>query len=326
LLTVVRLVVVALALAVLTAPSASAAVTETIAVTSRRIVAVAHDQGRVAWITKKPADDYQPYRLTIHDLRTGARVSTATGYDMALEIPSLGLARGRAVFTDHYCGNDCYWTVYTFALRDRRVRIVGDFWDTGTPLGGIAGDGATLAFTEDWDGSQVWRLAGASPVEVAGAMADSLLAASSGRIAAAPGGLVEIRSATSGSLISSFTPAGTIKALGLDGPLAAVLVQGPGGGKRIERYDAGTGAFIASTSITRAAAAELDIAGNRIVFRTGRQIRLLNHATGAVRVLVTAYTRPIGASIEGTGTPGVKRVVWAVNRDGRGLVRSLRLP
>ena len=97
-----------------------------------------------------------------------------------------------------------------------------------------------------------------------------LLAASSGRIAAGPGGLVEIRNATSGSLIASFTPAGTIKALALDGGLVAVLLEGPGGGKRIERYNAGTGAFIASTSISRAAAAELDIAGNRIVLRAGR--------------------------------------------------------
>ena len=88
---------------------------------------------------------------------------------------------------------------------------------------------------------------------------------------------MEIRNATSGSLIASFTPAGTIKALALDGGLVAVLLEGPGGGKRIERYNAGTGAFIASTSISRAAAAELDIAGNRIVFRTGRQIRQLVH-------------------------------------------------
>ena len=64
---------------------------------------------------EEAGDDYQPYRLTIHDLRTGARVSTATGYDLALEIPSLGLARGRAVFTDHYCGKHCYWT----SLHDR---------------------------------------------------------------------------------------------------------------------------------------------------------------------------------------------------------------
>ena len=137
---------------------------------------------------------------------------------------------------------------------------------------------------------------------------------------------MEIRNATTGGLISSFTPAGTIRALALDGALAAVLIEGPGGGKRIDRYNAATGAFIASTAISRAAEAELDLSGNKILFRTGRQIRLLQHTNGDTRVLVTAYKPPIGMSIEGTRVAWVKRVVWAVNRGGRGFVRSLRIP
>ena len=72
-------------------------------------------------------------------------------------------------------------------------------------------------------------------------------------------------------------------------------------------------------------AAELDVSGQKLVFRSGNEIRLLEHPTGNLRLLLTARTRPIGLSIEGTQVAWVKRVVWGVNRGRTGFVRSLRV-
>src|SRR5262249_58400016 len=64
----------------------------------------------------------------------------------------------------------------------------------------------------------------------------------------------------------------------------------------------------------------LSMSGNRVVFRAGRTIELLDAATQKISVLTVARSRPIGLSIEG------RRVAWAVNADGRGLVRAIVLP
>ena len=328
---------------------------ETVAVTKFPVVAVAQDQGRVAWITtpRLPTvpGDATTYWVTVRHLRSGARSSSLVGAATTLETPLLALGGGRALYSEFQCGNACYNNLYTISPSgsDRWVTTLST--SPGPPPDGagrtneaIAADGSTLVYAQiDWryavpgcdpyitscgpsspSPGPVWRLGPAGQVQIPGATADVLLAAGQGRVATALSGQVQIRDAVAGSPISSFTPSGTIRALALDGGLAAVLLE-ESGGKRIERYDAATGAFLASTPVPANTAAELDVSGQKLVFRSGNEIRLLAHPTGNVRLLLTAKTRPIGLSIEGTQVAWVKRVVWGVNRGGKGFVRSLKV-
>ncbi len=320
------------------------------------VVAVAQDQGRVAWITTPhlPAEpgDATTYWVTVRHLRSGAGTSDLVGAATTLEVPLLAVGGGRAFYSEFQCGNACYNNLYTISPSGRR-----SWWVTtlstspGPPPDGagrtneaIAADGSTLVYAQiNWTFSvpgcdpyitscgpssaspgPVWRLSEAGPIQIPGATADVMLAAGQGRVVTALRGQVQVRDAVNGSLISSFTPSGTIRALALDGGLVAVLLQ-DAGGKRIERYDVASGAFLASTAVPATTAAELDVSGQKLVFRSGNEIRLLAHPTGNVRLLLTTRTKPIGLSIEGTQVAWVKRVVWGVNRGGRGFVRSLRV-
>jgi hypothetical protein len=143
-----------------------------------------------------------------------------------------------------------------------------------------------------------------------------------GQFGVAENGLVEIRNASNGSLVSSFAPVGTVRGLALTGTTVAVLVAS-GRTKRIERYSITTGTLLRTTWVRRSTVSELDMAGHRILFRTGWTIRVLNARTGLVRRVVTLGGPPLGLSIEG------RRVVWAGNRTikgrERGFVRSLLL-
>jgi hypothetical protein len=88
----------------------------------------------------------------------------------------------------------------------------------------------------------------------------------------------------------------------------------------IERYDTSTGSLIGSTWVSPGIAAELDMAGNRIVYRTGRTIRLMDAITGAKQILLQPSFTPIGLSIEG------RRVAWAVNRKVGNAIMAITLP
>ena len=97
---------------------------------------------------------------------------------------------------------------------------------------------------------------------------------------------------------------------------AAVLVTS-GAGKRIDRFDADTGMLLGTRAVPARTAAELDIAGRRIVFRSGRTIYVMDAVTGATRVLARRRVTPVGLSIEG------KRVAWAENVSGRGRMQAV---
>ena len=136
----------------------------------------------------------------------------------------------------------------------------------------------------------------------------------------APSAAVQIQTASDGALLAAFSPAGTIRALALSGTRAVVLVEAADGSKRVERYDAATGAFLGMTPVSSGVAPDFDIAGEWIVYRTGRAIRLIDAVTGAKQLLVTAPVTPLGLSIES------RRVAWAENRRGHGRVRSVLAP
>jgi hypothetical protein len=135
---------------------------------------------------------------------------------------------------------------------------------------------------------------------------------------AQPGTTVEIRNATTGALISEFTPPGTVEALALTGSVAAVIDVLGDGTRTIERYDATTGAPLGSTG-NIAVGNTLAASGNTFVFCVGGgKIESMDATTGAQQVLAISQN-PIGLSVVG------KRVAWAVNAHGQGRILALTL-
>jgi len=137
---------------------------------------------------------------------------------------------------------------------------------------------------------------------------------------AAPGTPVEIRDATTGSLIAQCTPPGTLRALALSGSVVAVVDELSDGSRNIERYVPATGTRIGTTTGV-AADDSISVSGDTLVFSVGRgKIEAMDANTGAQRVLAVSPGAPIGLSVAG------KRVAWAVNVHGHGRVLALTLP
>jgi hypothetical protein len=328
--------------------------------TRGRIIAFSQDGGRIAWIGYRE-------RIHIKTLWNGRSAvidsprtfpGGAGGWPSGFREHLLGLAGRRVVWNVRSGGNCLETLVYTATLGARtphRVYDMGFCGDSGTMPTDIAGDGATLVFTQTTfeyepgppefepgggctrvNDGRTTRVVGTSTVTVPGSVPAVRLAVSAGRVALVPAdptctdlpgilapaqnGTVEIRSAADGALVSSFSPLGTVRAVALSTVRAAVLVEGAGGSKRIERYDARTGALLGATQVSPLVANVLDTAGGWIVYRTGRAIRLMDTVTGAKQLLVTARATPLGLSIES------RRVAWAENRLGHGRVRSVFAP
>jgi dipeptidyl aminopeptidase/acylaminoacyl peptidase len=129
-------------------------------------------------------------------------------------------------------------------------------------------------------------------------------------VAAKPMNLVKVRR-TSGGAAAKVAVSGD--AVALSRSTLAVLHAG-----RINLYRPASGRLLRSIPV-RGAAHELSLSGNRLVFRTGRTIRLLDSATGKVSTLARAAATPIGLSISG------KRVAWAENFHRRGRIESVRV-
>lgn len=136
---------------------------------------------------------------------------------------------------------------------------------------------------------------------------------------AQPGTTVEIRNATTGDVITRFTPPATVRALALAGSVAAVVDEQPDGSRNIERYDATTGALL-GTTVGVAVGNTLVGAGHTLVFSVGGgKIESMDASTGAQTVLAVSPGAPVGLSVAG------RRVAWAVNEHGHGRVLSLTL-
>ena len=229
---------------------------------------------------------------------------------------------------------------------------------TGSYFGALAAGSTTLAFTTvDYEcvnpndcselAAQPSRIDGAFRVigtsktaQVPNAPGSLELAVSAGRVAllsapkllsateiadvsspslVRPDAAVEIRNATTGNLISAFTPPGTVKTLALTGSVAAVIDHLGNGATQIERYNAKTGALLGTTG-NIAAGDTLSGAGNTFVYAVGGdKVEAMDATTGAQRILAVSPGPPIGLSVVG------KRVAWAVNEHGHGQVLALTL-
>jgi hypothetical protein len=320
-----------------------------------RIHAFTQDGRQIAWVGYRE----RVHVKTIATGRSAVVGSARTTGGRVGDLPSgfrnhlLALAGKQALWTVQGSGLCIKTSVLTATLGDGKPSaFLSDMTycsDEGSVTTATAGDAATLAFTtvtfEALDcGARVAlgrtaRVVGTSAVTVPGSAPAVQLAVSAGRVAVvpadqtctptasvapllgpAPNGIVEIRAAIDGALLAEFSPAGTVWALALSGPRAVVLVRATDGSERVERYDAVTGALLGATPVSRGAAFDLDIAGEWIVYRTGRAIRLIDAVTGAKQLLFIAPVTPLGLSIES------RRVAWAENRSGHGRVRSVMAP
>ncbi len=94
---------------------------------------------------------------------------------------------------------------------------------------------------------------------------------------------VEVRDASDGSVISSFTVTGAIGSIALAGNSVAVLVRAGGGVKHIEVHDATTGAPVNSLLIASNAVGPIDMSKAGILFRRGKVLYIASRRIRSTR-------------------------------------------
>jgi hypothetical protein len=242
---------------------------------------------------------------------------------------------------------------------DRRERRFQELAHTnrgnGLWFGGVAGDGATLAYavtSVDYEdeagclagtdsclmkiaGGGVYRVVGRQgrpklvPGTTHGAVA---LAAGGGRIAyvgtgsitkqgrpVAGGDLtIHVVDPANGHVVSSVQPQGTPIAIALSTHVLAALERTPLG-LRLAWYSASSGQPTGSAPVALATSPALTVSDRLVVFHVGRSIRAAEIATGRVKTLITAAAPPIGLSLEGS------RLAWAENLKHGARILALRV-
>ena len=220
----------------------------------------------------------------------------------------------------------------------------------GLWFGGVAGNGATLAYgvtSVDYEdeagclagtascamkiaGGGVYRIAGRqSPRLIPGTGPAVAVAASDGKIAYIEAGsitkhgmpvagataAIKVVDAARGRVISTIRAQGTPVAIALSAHVLATLER-TRLGLRLAWYTP-SGSPSGSVPVAIATSPALTVSDQLVVFHVGRSIRAVEIATGRVKTLVTAAAQPIGLSIEGG------RLAWAENRKHSARIRAL---
>lgn len=174
---------------------------------------------------------------------------------------------------------------------------------------------------------RIVRIVGSRRVLARGLPPAALIAAASGRVAlaqperaaaavnsfdwprAATNGAIQVRDSNSGRLVTSFRPAGIVRALALSATRAVVLVESTGKRFRIESYDASSGARLSSTPAAATVTSRLSTDGRYVAYDDGHTVRVLDLDTGAQRAVWHA-----SASLTIVGLSVVDgRLTWGVN-------------
>lgn len=240
-------------------------------------------------------------------------------------------------------------------VRDRRERRFQQLAHTtrgaGLWLGGVAGDGATLAYavtsvdyvdeagclagTDTCDlklvGGGVYNMAGGQPKLIAGGTTGAVaIAASTTRIAYVEAGgiakngrpdagaspTIDVVAAADGRPIATVHPQGTPLAIALAPHILAALERTPLG-LRVAWYAPADGKPLGSAPIASTTSPALTVSDTLAVFHVGRSIRAVDLASRRVKTLITAAAIPVGLSIEGT------RIAWAENSKRGARIRAL---
>jgi hypothetical protein len=329
-----------------------------------RIAAFAQDGQTVGWVTSGTAPKCNVVHLQSLDYGVGYDLPSQDSHNVTCrfiwskrEPVQLALAGGNALWSlpqdaplavDYLLGAG----VQASERAERRfLEIAHTGNGVGQWLGGIAGDGDTLAYTVtsvDFadeagclagdkpkcmlvrSGGGVFVVRGRQPTVVPGTGPAVEVAASAGAIAYVPTGRlarngrpqpsadlpISVVEAQTGKLISSIVPQGVPLALALTPRVLATLERTPLG-TRLAWYDRTTGRIRGSLPVPGSTAPTLAANDQLIVFHVGRSLRAAYVASHRTRLLARTAAQPVGLSLEGS------RLVWAENLPGRSRVQTL---
>lgn len=317
------------------------------------IKAFAQDADSVAWVESGHAVHVKQLS-TAKQAVVGWLANSVSGRG-AVPPPQLGLVSLRALWPQYGGGLTRETVLKTGALGQKRATTLATFAynlgsGDGTYLAGVSGYRGMLVFgrtdqkcREDpcthvaVTGGVVTRVLGRTSTSRLGSVPPpALLAGSDGRVAVAPAadqtvlnvslphppvpaanGPVDVYD-TAGHQLVAVHPAGTVAGVALAWPTLAALVRRADGTTAVERYDARTGALLASATVG-SSVTSVSVGARGVVWADGSEIYLLGAADGP-RLLWRSTGKPFGVSIEGT------RVAWAVSGGVHGYVQALTLP
>lgn len=326
----VRIAVLASAVAGFLATSAEASSPKTVAVTPHPIEDLIVAGGKAAWCSQF-GDVFGAYptgEIWVHDLGTGSRVKlaspTSSGDYSEWALGGLLAFDGdRAVWWELNTGpRDYEPEVFTVALSDRHEVVLqhygdGEDWDwtvdvwaiepDGTPL--IYGAGAELRLVKGRKDRRVPRI----PTHTSASATKSRIV-----IVRSDTGAVELRRLPGGKRVRTIPVDGSARAVSLTPRLVTVLVE-RAGKLRLARYRL-SGELLGSTAAPPNTRPRLDADGKWVVFRAGNRVFALNGETGKVTGLRDLGYPPRDLQASGG------RVYWAINWGGHGHIHSMALP
>jgi len=263
---------------------------------------------------------------------------------------AIAAAAHGALWTLHENGSDFVMTAQ-IGGSEHQVERLAHAGGTGWWLGGIAGEGTTLAYSSV-DVEYVDPLAcgsgGSCKKKVAGGGIDLVtagqktalpgagpalgVAVSNGRIAyirattvgkggvpaSGPNAAVQVANVSNGAVVSKAIPVGVPLAVGLSAHVLAVLSRN-GYALRLSWYDPATGHKFGGIGVPLQTAALLAVNDQFVVYRFGRTLRALVFATRHSRPLGKTATNYLGLALD------QGRLVWAENHSTYGLIRGLSL-
>ncbi len=287
-----------------------------------------------------------------------ATTSMTCHWDLSAGNPQLALAAGSsaALWTLHASGSVPFDYVMWAKVGGREVqvdRLAHDSDGNGSWLGGIAGDGTTLAYSlvdveyvdkldcvsggsckKKIAAGEIDLVSGGQPTKLPGSAAALDLAVSAGRIAFVPAATVakdgspapnrvapiEVADAQTGTVVCQAQPQGLPLAIALAPRVLAVLTR-TRLHARLTWYDAADGMMLGSKLVPKNTSPQLAVSDRTVVYRAGRVMRGVSVATRRVRTLarLASNSSVVGLSIQHG------RVVWAENAAGVGRIRSLAL-
>ena len=323
------------------------------------IEAVAQDSGLVAWLAagSRNCDQVRVASPGKRDRSLPQPSSGSMTCRWTLEVGQSQLAVAARMSTALWTLHDSGPAPFDYVLAasvggpERQLARLAHASDgTGLWLGGVAGAGRTLAYSnidvEYVDpigclsgGNCQQKIAGGGIQLVSRSAVSALpgaepaleLAAANGRLAyipattvdkngepaATPGEPLQVVDAVSGADVSHVAPHGLPLALALSRHILAVLTQNART-DRISWYDATAGTKLGSVLIPHRALPQLAASDQLVVYRVGRFLRGVSTHGGTSRILAKTAPTAIGLSLENN------RLVWAENRvDGTGRLRAL---
>lgn len=334
----------------------------TLSTSDAPVDAVTQDGSLVGWLAGDGSKCNVVHVLTPAGAEIFPKPSTASmtcHWDLSVGNPQLSLASGSstALWTLHASGSVPFDYVMTAKVGGHEVqvdRLAHDSDGNGEWLGGITGDGTTLAYSvvdveyvdplgclsgsgpckKKVAAGRIYLVSGgqATPLPGSGAALD--LAAAAGRIAFVPATTVakdgspapnrvapiEVADPQTGTVVSQALPNGLPVGIALSARILAVLTR-TRLHERLTWYDAADGMMLGSTLVPRSTSPELAVSDHTVVFRTGPLVRGVSVATGHARTLARLGRNAsvVGLSIQHG------RVIWAENTAGTGRIRSLSL-